>query len=96
MKWEYAALEVFGQKANAMRRGGWVLRKTRMGGHPCEHHRPNEMTDVLYRVDDMNGSLDLVNMAAEDGWEMTGQLPVGFNTEYGRYVTCPMMRRRIE
>ena len=40
-------------------------------------------------------SIDVVNLAGGDGWEMTGQLPIAVE-ENGRKVTCSMMRRRIE
>ena len=97
MKWEYAALE---QILGGL---GWVLRKTRTHPRP-QLKSPNQGADsplyggceILYRVDHNHDSLDLVNMAAADGWEMTGQLPISFNEHHGRYHTCSMMRRRIE
>lgn len=89
MTWEYAALE---QRRDL----GWCLLKTRSNGDSVNDSvstRRVHLNVVLYHH--VSSSLDLVNMAAADGWEMAGQLPIEFDTYNGRYITCSMMRRRI-
>jgi len=91
MTWEYAALEQRrGDGVRYSNSNGWFLLKTRKGNSSADSVK---VSDVLYYH--QHSSLDLVNMAAADGWEMTGQLPIFYNSEYARYHTCSMMRRRI-
>ena len=98
MAWEYAALEMIYNvdRMNNTRRTIWVLRKNRpntgQGGSRTRFVNLENAGEILYSG---TSSIDVVNLAGGDGWEMTGQLPIAVE-ENGRKVTCSMMRRRIE
>ena len=98
MKWEYAALELLeltnydGYSKSSF----WVLRKNNNDGKRSYNDNEWKNLDMLYSLERPATSLDLVNRAALDGWEMAGQLPIYYNNDYSRYHTCSMMRRRID
>ena len=104
MRWEYAALELL----HTGRGHSWVLTKNR--SEVRRNFRQDGKgvrkgtTGLLFQLSEVEGdALDLVNMAAAEGWEMTGQLPLCYRSPGGYqgndssgYNTCSMMRRRIE
>ena len=98
MAWEYAALELIYNvdKMDHIRGAFWVLRKTRPNtgrdGSFTRFVNLENAGEVLYKE---VSSIVLVNLAGKDGWEMTGQLQLGVETN-GKKITCSMMRRRIE
>jgi len=83
--------------------GCWILRTADMKKTPVLHFNAakKEYSIVKGCLYMSSSSHQVVQLAANDGWEMTGGLPVSLRTHFdtgdllGGYNTVPMMRRKI-
>ena len=80
----------------------WVLRTYPARCQVLHYHpRKKDLSIVKNCLYMSSSSHEVVQLAANDGWEMTGGLPVGERKHFergillGGYDTVPMMRRRI-